>query len=250
MTDSDLPLALYKANLDLWLRLGELLQDSREQWMQLLAREVRDGILEVRTETEQAQQAEGWQSLSVLPGSALWRIAEQQMGDLQALVQTAVGNQMTFANGFQHALAEWQEATAGAIGGAAGVQPGSDLLERTLQALSALAPGMTGIPGSATAATAARKGQAGPTAARARPGRDSGTASGTAAPKRKRATRAGGAAAATKAAKRPAKRTAKATPKAAGKTPGNAAKKAAKPRPAKRAPKKAAARRSTAKARK
>ncbi|NZA27257.1 hypothetical protein H0E84_12775 [Luteimonas sp. SJ-92] len=221
MTDSNLPLALYKANLDLWLRLGELLQDNREQWMQLLAREVRDSLFEAGAEAEQAQRAEGWQSLSMLPGSALWRIAEQQMGDLQALMQTAVGNQMTFANGFQNALAEWQEATAGAIGGAANTQPGGDLLERALQAISALAPGTT--EANLAGAAAARGAPSRPAAKKAQAARASGA---TAAPTRKRAARSAGSAPPGRAT---AARTAK---KAAKKTPSRTttAKKAAKKR--------------------
>ena len=43
MSMPTLPQALYKANLDLWLRIGELLEDNRAQWTALLARELGDG---------------------------------------------------------------------------------------------------------------------------------------------------------------------------------------------------------------
>ena len=42
MSMPTLPQALYKANLDLWLRIGELLEDNRAQWTALLARELGD----------------------------------------------------------------------------------------------------------------------------------------------------------------------------------------------------------------
>src|SRR5690625_2570093 len=120
MTDaSKLPLALYKANLELWLRMGQLLEDNRGQWMGLLASELDQRMSEARRSAGDVQAARNWPSMAMLPGSELWRIAEQQVSDLQALAQTASGNQMTFVNGFQQALEEWQQATASAFGEAA-----------------------------------------------------------------------------------------------------------------------------------
>ena len=156
---SNLPLALYKANLELWLHLGQLLKDNREQWMGLLTRELEQRMAEARRGSGNVPAAGDLPSMAMLPGSELWRIAEQQVSDLQALAQTASGNQMAFVNGFQQALEEWQQATASAFGEAAGdvelpAQPFQGLHDTfeqlsnaLLSSMGALAPAAEPAPG-------------------------------------------------------------------------------------------------------
>lgn len=217
MTDaSQFPLSLYKANLDLWLRIGELLQENRDQWMHLVARELEDNLVETRAEALQLQEAGDWASLAILPGSALWRIAQQQLGDLEAVAQTAAGNQLTFANGFQQALSDWQDAVAGAFGDTATGLPTPDALLDTLRGFTeSVVPAAITVQASTSSAPAARR----PAAKRAA--------------KRVPAKKA--------AAKRAAKKTAsrKATKKTARKATRKAAKKAAKKTAARRVAKSA-----------
>ncbi|MCD9033865.1 hypothetical protein LDO32_19325 [Luteimonas sp. Y-2-2-4F] len=212
MSTPTLPLALYKANLDLWLRISELLEENRGQWVALIAREIGDGAAETGAEAA-ALRSGDWQALALLPGQALQRLAEHGVGDLQAAAQTALGNQMTFATGFQQALADWQQATVSALGEIGRVDlPGGlqDVFDQALQGWTTLPDALTAFAGgSAAAASAAPP----PRERRAAPS----------APARK-----------TAAAKRPAKR---ATRKAAAPT-----------RPAKKATKKAAPKKATKRA--
>lgn len=218
MTDaSHLPLALYKANLELWLRIGQLLEDNRGQWMDLLAHELDRRVAGTRAATGRDRPGRDWPSMAMLPGSELWRLAERQIGDLQALARTASGNQVAFVDGFRQALQQWQEATAAAFGAAAGdaaipAQP-FDGLRETLERLSSAL--LSGMGGAAPAAGAG-------------PHRD-----------------AAGAA----PAKRPARRTParKAPAPAKRASARTAAKKAAKPAARKTAARKTAARRTAKK---
>ena len=137
MSMPTLPQALYKANLDLWLRIGELLEDNRAQWTALLARELGDGASDAGLDLDALRQGD-WQALASLPAQALERLSAHGLGDLQATVQTALGGQMNFATGFQAALAEWQQATAAALGDAgAGTGDLQSIIEQALQAFGA-----------------------------------------------------------------------------------------------------------------
>ncbi|WP_129136922.1 hypothetical protein [Luteimonas sp. YGD11-2] len=134
MSMPTLPQALYKANLDLWLRIGELLEDNRAQWTALLARELGDGAVPGLDALRQGD----WQALASLPAQVLERLSSQGLGELQATAQTALGGQMNFATGFQAALAEWQQATAAALGEAgAGTGDLQSVIEQGLQAFGA-----------------------------------------------------------------------------------------------------------------
>lgn len=221
MTDaSNLPLALYKANLELWLRMGQLLEENRGQWMGLLASELEQRMSEARRSAGDVQAARDWPSMAMLPGSELWRIAEQQVSDLQALAQTASGNQMTFVNGFQQALEEWQQATASAFGEAASgvalpAQPFQGLHDTFEQLSSALMSGMGALTPSAAPPRTVGTGAQRPAKPKA--------------PARKAA----------KAVKRPARKTAK---KTASKKSVKKATRAPARKVAKKAPKKAAKR--------
>ena len=242
MTDaSNLPLALYKANLELWLQLGQLLKDNREQWMGLLTQELEQRMSEARHAP--APGGSDWPAMTMLPGSELWRIAEQQVSDVQALAQTASGNQMTFVNGFQQALDEWRQATAAAFGEAAGevelpAQPFQSLHDTFEQLSNALLSGMTALAPTAapagSAGTGARQPAAPPEApvrkapkAAKRPARKAArkTGSRAAGPATKKAVKKATRAPVRKAAKKAAKKTAR---KVAKKAPKKAAKRAAR----------------------
>ena len=54
---TDLPLALYQANFDLQVRIGELLQDSGRHWLEFGQRLVNDGLVENGAELQQLMAA-------------------------------------------------------------------------------------------------------------------------------------------------------------------------------------------------
>ncbi|WP_024891739.1 hypothetical protein [Luteimonas huabeiensis] len=164
MSTPTLPLALYKANLDLWLRISELLEENRSQWVALLAREIDDGAAQTGAEAA-ALRSGDWQALALLPGQALQRLVEHGVGDLQAAAQTALGNQMTFATGFQQALADWQQATASALGELGRVDlPGGlqEVFEQALQGWTALPDALAAFAGGGAGAGRGASGDARP----------------------------------------------------------------------------------------
>lgn len=231
---SHLPLALYRANLELWLRIGQLLEDNREQWSELLGHELQERVA-AAGEGSRLQSSADWSSLMV-PGSGLWQLAEQQVADLQALARDAGGNQMTFVNGFQQALEQWRQDTTDAFGQVAGgaavsAEPFQALRENLESLSSAL---LSGFAPSASGSGAARGGSAAstPRTRSASPGGGSRTSARSAAgaPTRTPARKAAKSARSTgrkvaKKASGPA--TKRATKKAAKKTARSPARKAA-----------------------
>ena len=112
---TDLPLALYQANVDLQVRIGELLQDSGRHWLEFGQRLVNDGLVENGAELQQLMAAGDWQKLAALPADAFWRQLQQRFGDQQAAAQIAVAAQSSFARDLQDALSRWQQETIAAM---------------------------------------------------------------------------------------------------------------------------------------
>ncbi|MFT3761332.1 MAG: phasin family protein [Pseudoxanthomonas sp.] len=113
---NELPLNLYKANLELQARLGKLLQESSRQWIDYGYRLVNDGIAESNAEIDELLQTEDWQKLATLPAESFWRQLQQRFGDSQAVMQIAAAAQTDFARGLQEAVQAWQKETAEAFG--------------------------------------------------------------------------------------------------------------------------------------
>ncbi len=146
MSAQTIPLHLLKAQLELQLHLGRLLQESGQQWLEHAARSGPERIAETGSEIEGVQQTSNWQELATLPAQAFWRQTHLRMGHAQALAQTAVASQMALAQGVQQAVQDWQRQVAGALGGTQGAAdttvPWSDLLARwTAAAQSMVLPG-------------------------------------------------------------------------------------------------------------
>ena len=250
MTDaSHLPLTLYNANLQLWLRIGQLLEDNRGQWRDLLGRHLQDRLAEAGGEASRLQ-AGDWSALALLPGSALWHLAERQLDDMQALAQSAGEHQTAFAEGFQQALAEWQDTTSAALEEATAGTTGStrpfDELRRVLDQLTEVMAPPAASPQPA-ASDSTRK-PARRTAARTAPAREASPAAKAPAGATKKAAKRTAKRAATRApakkAAAPAKTAARKTPPSKAPTAKSPARKAPPRRAAKKAPARKAVRKS------
>ena len=113
---SDLPLNLYKANLELQARVTRLARQNGQQWLEWGNRLLDDGIADSDATVSDLLKAENWQALATLPADAFWRQLQQRFGDGQAAAQLAVGTQTAFVQGLQEAVQAWQRETAEAIG--------------------------------------------------------------------------------------------------------------------------------------
>ncbi len=118
-TDSRTPMALYKANLELVLRIGALLQENRQRWMQAGAAGTSEAIQRTLAQTERMLTTNDWTSLSAMPGEDFWRSLQGGSSPLQGSVESAVRSQAEFAEGLKQAFAEWQQQSIAAIGGVA-----------------------------------------------------------------------------------------------------------------------------------
>ena len=147
---SDLPMALWKANLDLQARLARLLQEDGREWLELGTRAMGDSASGFETEARRLLQAGDWQALAALPVEAFWRQAEQGLGDSQAVVQRALQGQEAFARGLAEALQDWQRQMAEAwqVAGAPAAPAGTsqawttmlDNLQRSFAAMMPASP--------------------------------------------------------------------------------------------------------------
>ncbi|MDH5833299.1 phasin family protein [Luteimonas kalidii] len=163
---SDLPMQLWKANLDLQLRLGRLLQDSGREWMELGTRAAGEGAAELDAEFRKLLGGGDWQGLATLPAEAFWRQAEQRVGDSQAIHQLALHAQEGFVRGVVEALQDWQGRLTDAWSGA-GMAAGStpDLAQAWQGLVSDWEAGLANLAPSPRRASGTRGAQAGPTVA-------------------------------------------------------------------------------------
>ncbi len=137
MGTESIPLGLFKANIELQLRITRLLQDSGQQWLESAQRAGADSIAETTSEIESLLRAGNWQSLATLPAESFWRLIQQRTGDAQAINQTVIKNQAQFTTGLQQALESWQRSVLGAIGEDSAAQPLQDLFKQWGQAWTA-----------------------------------------------------------------------------------------------------------------
>src|SRR5690606_9692877 len=117
--NSKTPMALYKANLELVLRIGTLLQENRQRWMQAGAAGTSEAVQRTLAETERMLTTNDWNALAKILGADFWNSLATGAAPLQGTVETAVRSQTEFAEGLKQAFAEWQQQSAEALGGQA-----------------------------------------------------------------------------------------------------------------------------------
>lgn len=156
--DMNLPMELYKANMQLWMSTGLLLQEVRQHWLDLGDKTIGDDVAETQAELDELAKSADWKGLANLPGTAMWRMVQKRMGDLQACTETAVAEQMHFASGLQDALSAWQKATTQAITDAGKSMPLTAPMQNMLPDFTAFMSALT--PGAnAPAAKPTRRGK-------------------------------------------------------------------------------------------
>lgn len=126
------PLNLYKANLDLQLRIAGLLQESAKKWLELGKDAIDANVAESTAEAERLLNSRDWRKFASGPGEAFWQQLLLGIGDAEAATKTALEAQTSFVAGLQDALQKWQNEVADVMGGAgASFGPAwSDLLKQ------------------------------------------------------------------------------------------------------------------------
>jgi hypothetical protein len=118
------PLALYKANLELVLRLGTLLQENRKRWSEAGAGQANEAIQRTLAQTERLLTANDFTALSSLPGEDFWKSLRDAQAPVQASVEWALSHQAAFAQGLQEAFEAWRQQSADALGAGDAPLPG------------------------------------------------------------------------------------------------------------------------------
>lgn len=119
MSAQTLPLDLYKANVELQLRISRLLQESGHGWLEAARQFSADGVAETGEQIDKLLRAADWQALATLPSEAFSRLLQGQLSESQTLTKLAVQSQIGFINGLQQALLSWRQGVSDALGGSA-----------------------------------------------------------------------------------------------------------------------------------
>ncbi|OOG63473.1 hypothetical protein B0E46_10845 [Rhodanobacter sp. B04] len=143
-TPTQVPFELYKANAEFALRTNKLLKECGRRWLDTFDQEVDESISESQQEIDKLSVGEDWQSLAAIPGETFLRRMQQEVGDAQAIAQTAVTNQSKFLAGLQDALLIWQRETSKALGGAEGATSFNESLNDFFKMFANAAAGKTG----------------------------------------------------------------------------------------------------------
>ncbi|HEY0179406.1 MAG TPA: phasin family protein [Dokdonella sp.] len=156
--DTQTPMALYKANLDLMLRIAALMQQSRRDWLEAGTRSAGDSISRTLGEADRAIAAGDWNTLVTLPAEAWWQGLQRGVGDLQNVAENALGNQARFAEGIRQALADWQQRCTEALQTAGANSQAGNALQDLLNTFAAFrVPTAAATPGPAAPEAAAEK---------------------------------------------------------------------------------------------
>lgn len=156
--DTNLPMELYKANVQLWLNMGLLLQEARQQWAGLGDKTLEEDMEETRKELEELSRASDWSDLTNLPGSTAWRRMQKRVGDAQACTETAIADQTRFVAGIQHAMADWQISVSRAFSNVGKSLPMAPPMQGAVPDFSALMA-MFAPPGHTTGSKPAGRGK-------------------------------------------------------------------------------------------
>jgi hypothetical protein len=133
--NSKTPMALYKANLELVLRIGALLQENRRRWSMAGTIGASEAIERTLAETQRMLTTNDWTSLSAMPGEEFWKSLSSGNAPMQGTIESAIRSQTEFAQGLKDAFAEWQQQSAEALGGSA-AQPAPWAFTELMQAFS------------------------------------------------------------------------------------------------------------------
>ena len=126
MSNETIPLNLFKANVELQLRLQRLMQENGQQWLENATRAGSESIAESGAEIESLLKAQNWQELATLPAQAFWRQFQYHVGGAQALTQVAINYQSSFTLGLHQAIQDWQKSVTDGVGLSDAILPFQD----------------------------------------------------------------------------------------------------------------------------
>ncbi len=130
MSMETLPLDLYKANVELQLRITRLLQEGGHRWLESVQKSSMRSMEQTTAEIEGLLQTANWQSLATLPADTFWRLFQHGVNDNQTINQLAIQNQAEFTSGLQEALEAWQKSVLGVVANTNAAVPVMDIFKQ------------------------------------------------------------------------------------------------------------------------
>lgn len=98
MSTENFPVNLYKTNLELQLRIMQLLQDNRHRWLEGAQQRNTDAMAKTKTEIEGLSQAVGLQSLVTMPTNTAGYLFQTCMSSAQGITRDATLRKLDKAN--------------------------------------------------------------------------------------------------------------------------------------------------------
>ncbi|QFY78784.1 phasin family protein [Alcaligenes faecalis] len=130
MSMETLPLDLYKANVELQLRITRLLQEGGHRWLESVQKSSMRSMEQTTAEIEGLLQTGNWQSLATLPADTFWRLFQHGVNDSQTVNQLAIQNQTEFTSGLQEALEAWQKSVMTVVSNTSAAVPMMDIFKQ------------------------------------------------------------------------------------------------------------------------
>lgn len=130
MSMETLPLDLYKANVELQLRITRLLQEGGHRWLESVQKSSMRSMEQTTAEIEGLLKTGNWQSLATLPADTFWRLFQHGANDSQTINQLAIQNQAEFTTGLQAALEAWQKSVIGVASNTSAAVPIMDIFKQ------------------------------------------------------------------------------------------------------------------------
>lgn len=109
MSTENFPVNLYKTNLELQLRIMQLLQDNRQHWLEAAQQQNTAAIAKTQAEIEDLSQASDLQSLVTMPTDTAGHLFQSYLSSIQTMNEIAIKSQTDFSAGLQQALQDWQK---------------------------------------------------------------------------------------------------------------------------------------------
>lgn len=121
-TQPQIPFELYKANLQLALRINKLQKECGRRWLDTFDQAVGESVFESQQEIDKLAAGHDWPSLMPVPGETFLRLMQQGVGDARTVAEVAVTNRTRFLAGLQEAFLLWLREAGKALGGAEGAR--------------------------------------------------------------------------------------------------------------------------------
>lgn len=143
--DAQSSLTLYKVNLQFYFRVCDLLRENSLRWGEAGNRTLDTCAAELESAATRMLDASDWKSLGFVAGDLYWKALQLQIGSVQHLAETTLGNLTTLAAALQEAISAWQRDSGAALKESTGAMPISttlqDYLQDYLHLLTPQAPG-------------------------------------------------------------------------------------------------------------